>query len=132
MKTQYLATEVVIIGSALVFIVALHLPVLRRQGRALALTTIPVTFNGGTLDAWPIANGRGCFSPALTSGIWLGSLLFEELTFWAGTAFVTAAATLVMAEALDRGIPWRALPLAIAFPSWLWLNVPGTTREVQR
>lgn len=125
-RWTYLATEVVIIGGALVFIVAFHFPVLWRQGRALALTTVLVTLYGAVLDALAIANGWGWFNPALTSGIWFGSLLFEELIFWVGTAFVTGAAALVMAAAVDHGIPWWALPWALFFPSWLWLNLPAS------
>lgn len=132
-RWTYLATEVAMIGGVLVFIVAFHFPVLWRQWRALLLTTALVAIYGSALDAWAIRKGWGWFNPALTSGIWFGSLLFEELIFWLGTAFVTVSAALVMAEAMDRGIPWWALPLALAFPSWLWLNVPAPTwREARR
>lgn len=98
--------------------------ILLRQRRALLLGTALIVVYGSALDAWAIRNGWGWFNPALTSGIWFGSLLLEEAIFWIGTAFVTVAAALVMAEAVDRGIPWWALPIAFMFPSWLWLNTP--------
>ena len=121
-RLTYLEMEVAIIGSALIFVVLFHFPILWRQWRALALATALVVVYGAALDAWAIANGWGWFNPALTSGIWFGSLLLEELVFWLGTAFVTVAAALVMAEAIDRGVPWWVLPLALVFPSWVWLN----------
>ncbi len=123
-RFSYLEMEVALIGGAFVFVVLFHFPILWRQWRALASATVFVVIYGSALDAWAIRNGWGWFNPALTSGIWFGSLLFEELIFWLGTAFVTVAAALVMAEAIDHGVPWWALAIALMFPSWLWLNTP--------
>ncbi len=123
---SYLEMEVALIGGALVFVVLFHLPILWRQWRALLLATALIAMYGSALDAWAIRNRWGWFNPALTSGIWFGSLLLEELIFWVGTAFVTVAAALVMAEAIDHGVPWWALAVALMFPSWLWLNTPGS------
>lgn len=123
-RLTYLEMEVVIIGSAFAFVVLFHLPVLWRHWRVLLLATALIVTYGSALDAWAIRSGWGWFNPALTSGIWFGSLLLEELIFWIGTAFATVAAALVMAAAADRGIPWWALPIALLFPSWLWLNTP--------
>jgi len=122
-RFTYVAMEAAIIGGALLFVVAFHIPILWRHWRALALTTALAVIYGSALDAWAIRSGWGWFSPALTSGIWFGSLLLEELTFWIGAALVTASAALVMAEATDRGTPWWALPVALVFPSWMWLNM---------
>lgn len=121
-RFTYLGMEMVILGSVLLFVVSFHFPILRRQWRALLLTTLLVTLYGSALDAWAIQNDWGWFNPALTSGIWFGTLLLEELIFWLGTGFVTAAMTLVMAEGVERRIAWWALLVAFAFPSWLWLN----------
>ena len=118
----YLATEVAFIGSALAYIGLFHFPILWRHWRTLAVTTAVVVSYGSVLDAMAIHNGWGWFSSALTSGLWLGSLLFEEIFFWIGTAFVSAAAAIVMVEAIDIGIPGWALPVALMFPSWLWLT----------
>ena len=123
-RFTYLEMETAIIGSALVFVVLFHLPILRRQWRALLLATALIVVYGSALDAWAIRSGWGWFNPAFTSGIWFGTLLLEELIFWIGTAIVTVAAALVMAEATDRGIPWWALPIAFAFPSWVWMKAP--------
>lgn len=123
-RFTYLEMQVAIIGGAFVFVVLFHLPVLWRQWRTLLLATALIVLYGTALDAWAIRSGWGWFNPALTSGIWFGSLLLEEAIFWLGTAFVTVAAALVMAEAIDHGIPWWALPVVLMFPSWLWLNTP--------
>ncbi len=122
-RFTYLAMEAAVIGSALGFFLVFHTPILWRQWRALGLGTVLIAIYGSALDAWAVRSGWGWFNPDLTSGIWLGTLLLEEIVFWIGTAFVTAMAALVMAEAADRGVPWWALPVALVFPLWLWGNI---------
>lgn len=100
-RFTYVAMEAAIIGRALLFVVAFHIPILWRHWRALALTTALAVIYGSALDAWSIRSGWGWFSPAL----------------------VPASAALVMAEATERGTPWWALPAALVFPSWMWLNM---------
>lgn len=121
----YFAMQAFIIGGAVGYMVVAHLPVLWSRRRPLLLATLLIVIYGCALDAWAIHSGWGWFDPRLVSGVWLGDLLLEELSFWTGTAFVTVAAALVMAEATERHIPWWVLPATLVLPSWLWLaNLP--------
>ena len=88
-RFTYVAMEAAIIGGALLFVVAFHIPILWRHWRALALTTALAVIYGSALDAWSIRSGWGWFSPALTSGVlfWLALMIVYVGAAWESAAW---------------------------------------------
>jgi lycopene cyclase domain-containing protein len=114
----YLLLESYLIGGVAVTLWAFHFRYLWTRRWRILLGICLVLIYALPLDALAVAYGWGGFNPAYVSGVYFfnGSLLLEEIIFWAGTSLVTLSAVMIFAELERRGVPWWALPAGVLLP----------------
>jgi lycopene cyclase domain-containing protein len=106
----YLGYQVYLVGLTLAIEWGLHYRRLWRQRWRILAATAVVTLYACTLDAWAVAQRWGGFDPRFITGIWLGPLALEEITFWIGTSLATVSAVCAFADLEEAGAPWWRLP----------------------
>jgi lycopene cyclase domain-containing protein len=97
-KFTYLIWLGLFIGLPLLLIISRWPHLLRRQGRALALTALGALVGGWAWDALAVRLGVWFFNPAHMLDLWFLGLPLEEWLWFTGVSLMFGALTVVLME----------------------------------
>jgi lycopene cyclase domain-containing protein len=97
-KLTYMIWLGLFIGLPLLLIAGLWSHLLRRQGRALALTTLGALVGGWAWDALAVRWGVWFYDPAHIVNRWFLGLPLEEWLWFTGVALMFGSLTVVLME----------------------------------